>query len=108
MVQAAATAKEEEPRRTKIYREFGGCYTRAPRFAMPPDRLYNCENAIPISEGNIAIVPNISAPLIDYAADVIYSSQYGNLGGTDYLINFSLSGKVFAYNIAAGSASPVN
>lgn len=108
MVQAAATAKEEEPRRTKIFREFGGCYTRSPRFAMPPDRLYNCENAIPISEGNIAIVPNISAALVDYDADQIYWSQYGNVGVTDYLINFSLSGKAFAYNIGNRVSSQIN
>ena len=108
MVQPVAREKEEEPRRTKIFREFGGCYTRAPRFACPPDRLYNCENAIPISDGNIAIVPNISAQIIDYGVDQIYWSQYGNVGGTDYLINFSLSGKVFAYNIASGVSSQIN
>lgn len=75
---------------------------------MPADRLYNCENAIPISDGNIAIVPNLSAALVDYGADKIYWSQYGNVGGTDYLLNFSLSGKVFAYNVANGISSQIN
>jgi hypothetical protein len=108
MVQPVAREKEEEPRRTKIFREFGGCYTRAPRFACPPERLYYCENAIPISDGNIAIVPNISSSLIDYAGDLIYWAQYANVGGTDYLVSFSLSGKIFAYNIASGVSSQIN
>jgi hypothetical protein len=108
MAQAPATAKEEEPRRTHIFNEFGGCYTRSSRFTIPPDRLYNCENAMPIGPGNIAIVPNISAMLVDYGADLIYWSQYANVGGSDYLVSFSLSGKVFAYNIASGVSSQIN
>lgn len=108
MTQAPALTQGEDPRKTKIFREFGGCYTRSTRFSMPSDRLYYCENAIPVSDGNLSVVPNLSAVLVDYGTDQIYWSQYGNVGGTDYLISFSLSGKVFAYNIASGTSSQIN
>lgn len=99
----------EEQRRSFVFKEFGaGCYNRSSRWTVPEQFLYYCENAMPISDGNGLVVPNIGGSLINYGADPIYWSQYINLSGTDYLINLSTTGKVFAYNISAKTSSQIN
>lgn len=100
----------EEPAQllSHIFREFKGVYTRATRSAIPDDYFYNLENIIPIGNENAHVVPNISASLLDYAADSIYWSQSVNLNGTEYLVNFAANGKVFFFNIGAGTSAQVN
>lgn len=94
----------EIPLQTKTFREWDAVNTRSNRSNIPERSFYNIENMIPIGDANIHSVPNISAALVDYALDTIYYSQYVNRGGTDYLISFATNGKVFAYNLAGGSA----
>lgn len=94
--------------RTKFFKEFQGVYTTASRTAIPDDYFYDLENIIPIGEENAHVVNNISASLIDYSTDVIYWSQSVNLNGTDYLVNFATTGKVFFFNIALGTSAQVN
>jgi hypothetical protein len=94
--------------RTKFFKEFQGVYTTASRTAIPDDYFYNLENIIPIGEENAHVVNNISASLLNYGADTIYWSQGVNLNGTEYLVNFSTTGKVFLYNIATQSSSQIN
>lgn len=93
----------EEQRKTKIFREWDAVNTRSNRSSIPEKSFYNLENMIPIGDANIQSVPNISAVLVDYALDTVYWSQYVNRGGTDYLIQLTTNGKIFAYNLAGGN-----
>lgn len=102
-----SAAKNEEPRRSKYFREFKGVFTRSTRNAMPEGTWYNLENLQPIGDGNIQVVNNISAVKKDYGLDIIYLSQYVNVAGTDYLISFSTNGKVFAYNIGSATSTQI-
>lgn len=108
MTQPAASMRGEEPRQTKVFREWDAVNTRSARSSIPERNFYNLENMIPIGDANIHSVPEKSAVLIDYAADPIYWSQYVNRGGTDFLIHFATNGKVFAYNIGAGTSAQIN
>jgi hypothetical protein len=94
----------EEPRKTKFFREWDAVNTRSSRSNIPEKTFYNLENMIPIGDANIHSVPNISAVLVDYGLDTVYWSQYVNRGGTDYLIQLTTNGKVFAFNLAGGSS----
>lgn len=103
MTQPPAMMKGEDPRKTKVFREWDAVNTRSNRSSIPERSFYNLENMLPIGDANIVSVPNISTVLVDYALDTVYWSQYVNRGGTDYLISFTTNGKVFAYNLAGGS-----
>jgi hypothetical protein len=103
----AASEQDPAPLRTKLFREFKGVYTQASRTAIPDGYFYNLENVIPIGEQNAHVVPNISAPLATYT-DIIYWSQSVNLNGSEYLVNFSTTGKVFFYNIVTHVSTQVN
>ena len=101
-------SSKEEPKRTKHFREFKGCFTRSTRQSIPDDRFYNLENLIPIGHSNIHTVPDKGSMLQDYGTDQIYWSQYANLSSTNYLVNFSTGGKVFAYNLDTNTNSQIN
>lgn len=103
-----ASKEDPAPLRNKFFDNFLGCYTQASRTALPDGYFYNLENIIPIGSQNAHVVPNISSALVNYAADTIYWSQGVNLNGTEYLVNFSTTGKVFFYNIAAATSAQVN
>ena len=89
---------------TKHFRKWKGVFTQSNRNAIPGDRFYHLENIQPIGDANCHSVPNISAALVDYGANIIYWSQYVNILGVDYLINFATNKNVYAYNLAGGSA----
>jgi hypothetical protein len=103
-----ASKPDERPLLSKYFRQMIGINTQAARTAIPDDYFYNLENIIPIGPQNAHVVPNISSSLINYAADTIYWSQGLNLNGTEYLVNFATTGKVFLYNIAANTSAQVN
>ena len=75
-VEQALPAQGERTLYTKLFSEFGGCYTKSDRSAMPPDRFYHLENLIPIGPANLHSVPNISSSLVNYSTDIIYWSLY--------------------------------
>lgn len=91
--------KGEEPRHTKVFRQWKGVITRSARNAIPEDAWWNLENVIPIGDANAHTVPNISGVLHDFTTDIIYWFQYVNVAGVDYELNFATNGKLFAYNI---------
>lgn len=103
-------ASEKDTRKllSKYLREFTGVYTQAARTAIPDEYVYNLENIIPVGPQNAHVVNNISPPLFNYGADTIYWSQGVNLNGTEYLVNFSNTGKVLLYNISSGTSVFLN
>ena len=99
--------KGEEPRGTKVFRQWKGVNTRSSRNTLPEDTWWNLENMQPIGDGNIQTVANISSVLYAFGSDSIYWFQYVNVGGSDYLILFATDGKVFAYNIVAQTTAQI-
>jgi hypothetical protein len=99
VAEVASPQQAPTPLQNKTFREFKGVNTKANRTAIPEDTFYDLVNAMPIGPANLHSVPDKSASLVDYAADTIYWSQYLNIGGTNYLISFSTTGKIFSYNI---------
>lgn len=98
----------EEPLRRKVFRDWKGCVNSAARNALPEDAWFYLENLQPIGPANVHSVNDISALLHDYGADTIYWSRQLNIAGTDYIISFASNGKVFAYNIGAGTSAQIN
>jgi hypothetical protein len=92
----------------KVFRRWKGVFNKATRTAMPEDYWYYLENIQPIGDANAHTVPNISAAKQDYAGDTIYAASYANVNGTDYIISFATNGKVFAYNIGAGTSAQIS
>lgn len=103
-----AAEKDPAPLLTKYFRDITGVYTKASRIGIPEDKVYNLENIIPLGPQNAHVVRNISTPLISYGADFIYWSQGINLNNVEYLVNFSSTGKVFFYNVAANTSVQIN
>lgn len=100
--------KGQRALQTKAFREFKGVFTQSDRSAMPPDYFYNLENLQPIGSSNLHMVPDKSAPLHDYAADIIYYAQSVQVGSTQYELCFATNGKVFAYNLVGNSSAQIN
>ena len=92
---------------TQIFKKYNGVVNNSSRVALPEDAWFYLENMQPIGDANVRSVPNISATLVSYGAHTIYWSQYINVAGNDYLINFSTDGFVYAYNIVAGTSAQI-
>jgi hypothetical protein len=105
--QKDAQTKGEEPRRNKTFREWQGVYTKAARVAIPEDHFFDLVNLMPIGAANLHSIPDVAATGINYGADTIYWAQYVNIGNTNYLLAFSTTGKIFAYNIDAGTSATI-
>jgi hypothetical protein len=103
-----AAQKDPAQLLTKLFKDFTGVNTAASRLAIPDDKVYNCENVIPIGSQNYHVVKNISGVLAGYGSDTVYWSQGVNLNNTEYLVNFSNTGKVFFYNVATKTSNQVN
>lgn len=101
-------AKDERAVFSKVFRKWGGIYTRSARTGMPEDRWYNLENLQPIGDANLHVVPGLSAALYNFAADTVYAGQYANLGGIDYFYCFAVSGKIYQYQISSSAVTTIN
>jgi hypothetical protein len=91
---------EEQPRQTHIFRKFKGVVNNSARNALPEDAWFYLENMQPIGDANVVSVPGFGPTLATYA-NIVYWSQYANVGGVDYIINFPVDGTVWAYAIVA-------
>lgn len=99
--------QEEEPRKSKYFREWKGVVNNSARNALPDDAWFYLENCMPIGNANVQTVPNISASLANYASHSPYYAQYANINGIDYIISFCTDGTVQAYNIIGGTSSQI-
>jgi hypothetical protein len=105
-------SKEERPLQSFTFKNFLAVNTTNARLAIPDSTFYNLENAQPIGFGNLHSINDISAALHDYAADTIYTDENVNLliaaVNTEFLIQGSTNGKLFAYNVPANTATQIN
>jgi hypothetical protein len=103
MAEINANLQKEGKQYNKEFRNFQGVFTQSARNAVPDGNFYHLENFQPVGAANLQSINDISAVLLDYAADTIYWSQYVSLNGTDYLLNFATNGKCFAFNTATNA-----
>jgi len=103
-----AQAQPERPRNWKHFREFKGMNTASDRTSIPQDNFFYLENLQPIGAANAHTLPGISAAIIDYGGDTIYHRRSVNLGNTEYIILFATNGKVFAFNVQAGTSARID
>jgi hypothetical protein len=107
MAEINANLQKEGKQYNKEFRNFMGVFTQSARNAVPDGNFYQLENIQPVGPANLQSIYDISANLHDYAADTIYWSQYVNLNGTDYLLNFATNGKCFAFNTSTLSSTQI-
>lgn len=100
--------KGERPLYSEVFKQWGGCYTRSARTAMPADRWFYLINLQPIGPANVKTVPNIGAPLHDFAGEIAYWGDYANLLGVDYDYTFTTNGKVYQTVISTGVTTQIN
>lgn len=96
---------QERERKTKIFREFGGVFTRNSRNACPDGRFYDLVNLMPIGDANLHTLPAPFVTSFNSINETAYWGQYVNLNNTDYLLLFMPSGKVYAYNEATDTSA---
>jgi hypothetical protein len=102
-------AKEERPLQSFSLKNFLAVDTTNQRFAtFKPESMYALENAQPVGFGNIHSINDISASLHNYAGDTIYYDENVNINNTEFLIQASTNGKLFAYNVPGGTATQIN
>jgi hypothetical protein len=92
----------------KVFKEWGGCYTRSARTAMPKDRWYYLINLQPIGPANVQTIPNIGPVMYDFASDSAYWGDYANLANIDYIYTFTTNGKIFQTTISSGVTTQIN
>lgn len=108
MAQKIEDPKQERPLQSFPLKNFLAVNTTNARTALQDQALYNLENAQPIGLANIHSINDIGALLHNYAGDTIYYDSSLNIGGTDYLIQASTNGKLFAYNVNLNTVSQIN
>lgn len=106
--QKETQAKGERAVETKYFRTWKGVYTKAKRAAIPEDRFYDLTNLIPIGDANLHTINDISSSLVDYTTDTVYWIQYANINSKDYIFSFTVSGAIYAYDIAAATSAQIN
>lgn len=106
--QQTITDPKEAPLATKVFRSFGGCYTKAQRSALPENRFYDLQNVMPIGDANLHTVFGLSASLHDFGAHTIYAAIPVQVASVSYLMCFASDGTVWAYNIVAGTAAEIS
>ena len=92
----------------KEFRKFEGVFTQASRNAIPDGKFFHLENIQPIGDANLHTIADISSALLNYALHIIYWSVYVNINGTDYLLNFSSDGNIYAFNTGTLSSTLIN
>jgi hypothetical protein len=101
--------KDERPLQSFSLKNFLAVNTTNARLALPANEsFYNLENAQPIGFGNIHSVNDISLALASYGANQIYYDANVNINNTEYLIQASTNGNLYAYNVAAQSFVQIN
>lgn len=90
---------KERPLQSYTLKNFLGVNTTNARIAIPDTSFYDLENAQPVGFANLHSIADISAALANFASDTPYYDLSCNVGGVDYLIVATTTGKIFSYNI---------
>lgn len=105
-------ASQEQKKSYAVLKKFRGLNTKANRTAINEDEFSWIENAMPIGDANIKIVPAQSQVLdntgnvVVFANTVVYLTST-NINVSDYIVTFELDGRAQAFNLASNVISNV-
>ena len=105
-------AAGEQQKRYHVTKDFRGINTKANRTSIPENEFSWLENAMPIGDGNLRIIP-AQTTIRDASNNVVtFSSETStfdsfNINNKDYVISFQENGAAQAYNITTGTLSNV-
>ena len=105
-------ASQEQQKRYTVLKTFGGINTKANRTAIRDDEFSWLENAMPIGDSNIKIVPAQSAVRDSTGNVVVFSNTTSyltstNINVSDYIVSFEVDGRAQAFNLTSNVTSNV-
>jgi len=105
-------ASQEQKKTYTVLKTFGGINTKANRTAIKESEFSWLENAMPIGDSNIKIVPAQSAVTDSTGNSVVFGNAVtyltsGNIDTTDYIVAFEADGRAQAFNLVSNVTSNV-
>jgi hypothetical protein len=105
-------ASQEQKKNYAVLKRFRGINTKAQRTAINEDEFAWLENAMPIGDSNIKIVPAQSAVSNSTNSSVVFGNVVtyltsSNIDQTDYVVGFEDSGRSEAFNLSSNVLSNV-
>jgi hypothetical protein len=105
-------ASQEQQKRYTVLKTFGGINTKANRTAIKDDEFSWLENAMPIGDSNIKIVPAQEAVRDSTGNVVVFSNTTSyltstNINVSDYIVSFEIDGRAQAFNLTSNVTSNV-
>jgi hypothetical protein len=105
-------ASQEQQKRYTVLKTFGGINTKANRTAIKDSEFSWLENAMPIGDSNIKIVPaqeavrNSTGNVVVFANTTSYLTST-NINVSDYIVSFQIDGRAQAFNLTSNVTSNV-
>ena len=105
-------ASQEQKKTYTVLKTFGGINTKANRTAIRDSEFSWLENAMPIGDSNIKIVPAQSAVRDSTGNVVVFSNTTSyltstNINVSDYIVSFEVDGRAQAFNLTSNVTSNV-
>jgi len=105
-------ASQEQKKTYTVLKTFGGINTKANRTAIKDSEFSWLENAMPIGDSNIKIVPaqdrvsDSTGNLVAFANTVSYLTST-NINVSDYIVSFQVDGRAQVFNLTSNVTSNV-
>jgi len=105
-------ASQEQQKRYTVLKTFGGINTKANRTAIKDSEFGWLENAMPIGDSNIKIVPAQEAVRDSTGNVVAFGNTTSfltstNINVSDYIVSFQIDGRAQAFNLTSNVTSNV-
>lgn len=88
-----------------IFENFEKMNTQSIRQSLSEKELAWLENLQPIAPNNLTCVPAPASAALATIAQTIFLEFYADIGGTDYIIAFTLNGSAWAINVGTGATT---
>jgi len=105
-------ASQEQKKSYAVLKKFRGLNTKANRTAISEDEFSWIENAMPIGDANIKIVPAQEAVRDSTGNVVVFANTTSyltstNINVSDYIVSFEIDGRAQAFNLNSNVTSNV-
>jgi hypothetical protein len=105
-------ASQEQKKSYAVLKTFGGINTKANRTAIKDSEFAWLENAMPVGDSNLKIVPYQSVLLDNTANSVVFANVVSyltstNINVSDYIVAFQVGGRAQAFNLSNNTISNV-
>ena len=105
-------ASQEQKKTYTVLKTFGGINTKANRTAIRDSEFSWLENAMPIGDSNIKIIPAQSTVTDSTGNVVVFANTTSyltstNINVSDYIVSFEVDGRAQAFNLTSNVTSNV-